>query len=89
MPGVNGTGHDVESEAEPKKLVNGAGGTGGSLKQRNFKWAAELSDMKKALQASEEGTDAHTVLNGCTSVTPLLANFWHVPDLDGPLDLEE
>lgn len=66
VPGVNGTGHDVESEAEPKKLVNGAGGTGGSLKQRNFKWAAELSDMKKALQASEEGTDAHTVLNGCT-----------------------
>lgn len=61
--GVNGTGHDVEAETETKRVVNG---TWGSLKQRNFKWAAELSDMKKALQASEEGTDAHTVLDGCT-----------------------
>ncbi|BCR84139.1 5'/3'-nucleotidase SurE [Aspergillus chevalieri] len=83
--GVNGTGHDVEAETETKKVVSG---TSGSLKQRNFKWAAELSDMKKALQASEEGTDAHTVLDGCTSVTPLLANFWHVPGLEGHLDID-
>lgn len=37
-----------------------------AIKQRNFKWSAELSDMKKALQAAQEGTDAHTVLNGYT-----------------------
>lgn len=35
-------------------------------KERHFKWSADLSDMKKSLQASEEGTDAHTVLNGST-----------------------
>ncbi|KAL2871061.1 5'/3'-nucleotidase SurE [Aspergillus lucknowensis] len=57
------------------------------FRERNFKWAAELTDMKKALQASEEGTDAHAVLNGCTSVTPLCANFWYVPGLEGPLQL--
>ncbi|KAL4780888.1 survival protein sure-like phosphatase/nucleotidase [Aspergillus varians] len=57
------------------------------LKSRDFKWSAELTDMKKALQASEEGTDAHTVLNGSTSVTPLCANFWYVPGLEGPLHL--
>lgn len=74
----NGDGHghkglcNGSSTAESKKLVNGTtNGTGPSkpasgLKKRSFKWAAELSDMKKALQASEEGTDAHTVLNGCT-----------------------
>ncbi|KAG2419421.1 hypothetical protein HFD88_004217 [Aspergillus terreus] len=58
------------------------------LKQRSFTWAAQLTDMKKALQASPEGTDAHTVLNGMTSVTALCANFSHVPGLDGPLVLE-
>ncbi|KAL4810773.1 sure-like protein [Aspergillus unguis] len=58
-----------------------------TLKSRDFKWSAELTDMKKALEASEEGTDAHTVLNGSTSVTPLCANFWYVPGLEGPLHL--
>ncbi|KAI3191274.1 hypothetical protein CBS147311_9454 [Penicillium roqueforti] len=57
-------------------------------RQRHFKWSADLSDMKKTLQESEVGTDAHTVLNGSTSVTALRANFWHVPGLEGPLDLD-
>ncbi|RAK99077.1 5'/3'-nucleotidase SurE [Aspergillus ibericus CBS 121593] len=59
------------------------------LKQRDFAWAAELSDMKKALQESPEGTDAHTVLSGNTSVTALRANFWHVPGLEGQLHLDD
>ncbi|KAL2826798.1 survival protein sure-like phosphatase/nucleotidase [Aspergillus cavernicola] len=75
-----------------KGAANGvatANGTKGSphFRERDFKWSAELTDMKKALQASEEGTDAHTVLNGSTSVTPLCANFWYVPGLEGPLHL--
>lgn len=37
-----------------------------SSRQRQFKWSADLSDMKKTLQESEVGTDAHTVLNGST-----------------------
>lgn len=36
------------------------------LKERRFAWSADLSDMKKGLLAGEEGTDAHTVLNGST-----------------------
>ncbi|KAL4939863.1 hypothetical protein BDV06DRAFT_197962 [Aspergillus oleicola] len=70
-------------------LTNGTKPTSTSsqLKSRDFKWSAELTDMKKALQNSEEGTDAHTVLNGSTSVTPLCANFWYVPGLEGPLHL--
>lgn len=51
--------------------ANGANGVNGHVeepdrKQRHFKWSADLSDMKKRLQESEEGTDAHTVLNGST-----------------------
>ncbi|PYH95048.1 acid phosphatase [Aspergillus ellipticus CBS 707.79] len=83
---------EVEAEAEVVDGVKEGKGknspAGGALKEREFAWAAELSDMKKALQASEEGTDAHTVLNGNTSVTALRANFWHVPGLEGQLVLD-
>ncbi|OQE21392.1 hypothetical protein PENSTE_c012G03533 [Penicillium steckii] len=85
---LNGDGH--VNGVHESNGVNGVHETNehGS-KQRSFKWSADLSDMKKRLQESEEGTDAHTVLNGSTSVTALRANFWHVPGLDGPLDLEQ
>lgn len=57
--GVNGT---VNGTA-----VNGVNGASQShLKQRHFAWSADLSDMKRGLLAAPEGTDAHTVLNGCT-----------------------
>ncbi|GKZ18014.1 hypothetical protein AbraCBS73388_011451 [Aspergillus brasiliensis] len=93
--GVNGHGANGEEEKDEEQLTNGTTSStsktatpkseGGGLKKRNFAWAAELSDMKKALQESPEGTDAHTVLSGCTSVTALRANFWHVPGLEGQL----
>ncbi|KAL3461470.1 survival protein sure-like phosphatase/nucleotidase [Aspergillus heterothallicus] len=100
--GTNGTnGHHAQNGDTLSNGVNGVNGvtngvaattaTNGvssHLRQRDFKWSAQLNDMKKALQASEEGTDAHTVLNGSTSVTPLCASFWHVHDFSyGPLDL--
>ncbi|KAL4871626.1 hypothetical protein BDV12DRAFT_25255 [Aspergillus spectabilis] len=90
---TNGT-HGPENEetlTNGKALTNGASTNGHKdphFRERNFKWSAELTDMKKALQASEDGTDAHTVLNGSTSVTPLCANFWYVPGLEGPLHLQ-
>jgi hypothetical protein len=70
-PGLT-NGNSNHSDENGAKLCNGSAtkalnGFGGShLKKRNFAWSAELSEMKKALQASEEGTDAHTVLNGST-----------------------
>lgn len=36
------------------------------LQERHFAWSADLSDLKRSLLAAGEGTDAHTVLNGCT-----------------------
>ncbi|KKK15389.1 hypothetical protein ARAM_002465, partial [Aspergillus rambellii] len=74
-----------ETNGVSKTTPNGINPT--HFRERDFKWSAELSEMKAALQASEEGTDAHTVLNGSTSVTPLCANFWYVPGLEGPLVL--
>ncbi|KAI9375687.1 survival protein sure-like phosphatase/nucleotidase [Aspergillus egyptiacus] len=87
-PPQNGKGQIVNRHGAVNGVVSANGvKPSQNFRERNFKWAAELSDMKKALQASEEGTDAHTVLNGSTSVTPLCANFWYVPGLEGPLHL--
>lgn len=81
--GVNGhatADAAANGEEEEQQLTNGSTtktvtpkSAGGGLKKRNFAWAAELSDMKRALQESPEGTDAHTVLSGCTRlVCPIL-----------------
>ncbi|KAJ5788501.1 hypothetical protein N7457_003491 [Penicillium paradoxum] len=86
MNGVNGVHVNGDMNGETNGVV--VNGHGPAPRQRQFKWSADLSDMKKTLQESEEGTDAHTVLNGSTSVTALRANFWHVPGLEGPLVLD-
>lgn len=63
---TNGIGNGVVTNGtSPVKPISTSTSTS-QLKSRDFKWSAELTDMKKALQASEEGTDAHTVLNGST-----------------------
>ncbi|KAL2799363.1 sure-like protein [Aspergillus keveii] len=84
--GVNGVTNGVTATATTNG-VKPTATTTSSLRQRDFKWSAQLTEMKKALQASEEGTDAHTVLNGSTSVTPLCANYWFVPGYEGELKL--
>ncbi|EED16682.1 acid phosphatase, putative [Talaromyces stipitatus ATCC 10500] len=55
---------------------------------RQFQWSTELSDIKKSLAESLRGTDARTVLDGYTSVTPLKANFWHPSGFSGDLQLD-
>ncbi|KAL1998148.1 hypothetical protein VTN02DRAFT_6768 [Thermoascus thermophilus] len=73
---------------EAEAAAGGAVVPDGQLKERHFQWSTELSDITTSLRAAEEGTDAHTVLAGCTSVTPLLANFWHPPGFSGELNLD-
>lgn len=71
--GVNGVHVNGETNGVNGVHVNGEtngtavnGHVPASTRQRQFKWSADLSDMKKTLQESEVGTDAHTVLNGST-----------------------
>jgi 5'/3'-nucleotidase SurE len=68
--GVNGVnGHAENGVNGVNGETNGVDGhVNGAVKprQRQFKWSADLSDMKKTLEESEVGTDAHTVLNGST-----------------------
>jgi 5'/3'-nucleotidase SurE len=67
---VNGATNGVNGVSEHCNGTHVNGGNGHvehpRRKERHFKWSADLSDMKKRLQESEEGTDAHTVLNGST-----------------------
>ncbi|BDD59397.1 hypothetical protein MPDQ_003035 [Monascus purpureus] len=81
---------EVESESNGDHHCNGNGvkKTSTTTKERVFAFSPDLADMKKGLQASPEGTDAHTVLNGCTSITPLLAQVSHASGLDGELKLD-
>lgn len=66
--GVNGVEKGLSNDIPAVKGLNVVNGhiDHPKNKQRHFKWSADLSDMKKRLQESEEGTDAHTVLNGST-----------------------
>ncbi|KAE8151878.1 sure-like protein [Aspergillus avenaceus] len=80
---------EVEGDKVNGHADNAVNGNSSHPKERDFVWSADMSYMKKALQASPSGTDAYSVLNGNTSVTALKANFWHVPDLEGPIDLDE
>ncbi|PKY04292.1 acid phosphatase [Aspergillus campestris IBT 28561] len=82
QPTINGVSHHDRHPSDDNDTTH-------PLQQRTFAWAAELSGMKKALQASPEGTDAQTVLSGETSITALCANFWHVPGLEGDLVLDD
>ncbi|KAL1970726.1 hypothetical protein VTN77DRAFT_4370 [Rasamsonia byssochlamydoides] len=90
---VNGAAKVATKSGILSWFRNGAtaahGDQGSTCRERYFQWSTELSDIKRSLEASEEGTDAHTVLSGCTSVTPLLANFWHAPGFSGELKLDD
>ncbi|KAK2793217.1 hypothetical protein FQN52_001865 [Onygenales sp. PD_12] len=65
-----------------------SGGQREPLQQtRYFEWAPELSDIQRSVEMSQCGTDTHAVMNGCTSVTPLIANFNRVPRFNGELKI--
>ncbi|KAK2768399.1 hypothetical protein FQN54_000254 [Arachnomyces sp. PD_36] len=56
-------------------------------RERYFRWEPDLSDIHRGMELSKDGTDARTLQDGCTSVTPLLANFWHPPGFSGEIKI--
>ncbi|KAI9652973.1 MAG: hypothetical protein M1831_006302 [Alyxoria varia] len=56
----------------------------------SFKWAPSFADIWKTVEASPEGNDGLVIRTGCTSVTPLRANFeglWGKEPFTGDLKL--
>ncbi|KIW18470.1 5'/3'-nucleotidase SurE [Exophiala spinifera] len=54
---------------------------------RKFKWAPNFQDVRKAVTDAQKG-DGWEVLQGNITVTPLVANFWHLPHYTGEIKLE-
>jgi len=51
-----------------------------------FKWAPNFADVRDASAAAGKGDGWH-VLQGHVTVTPLRANFWHLPHYQGEIKL--
>ncbi|KAF2796022.1 sure-like protein [Melanomma pulvis-pyrius CBS 109.77] len=54
---------------------------------QHFKWAPRFTDVYKSVEESAPGNDGWAVAQGFTSVTPLRANFMHVPGFEGEIKL--
>lgn len=52
-----------------------AGGAARADAAPTFRWSPSFIDLLKVLEDSPEGNDGKAIRDGCTSVTPLRANF--------------
>lgn len=53
---------------------------------RRFKWSPNFADVRKSVADAGKG-DGWEVLQGNITVTPLVANFWHLPHYTGEIKL--
>lgn len=79
---------DADPETEEKKIRDGKVGNDKSngRKHVTFKWAPNFQDVKQASADAGRGDGWH-VLQGHVTVTPLKANFWHLPHYTGEIKL--
>lgn len=54
---------------------------------QHFKWSPRFTDVYKSVDESVPGNDGWAVAQGYTSVTPLRANFMHVPGFEEEIKL--
>ncbi|KIW93920.1 5'/3'-nucleotidase SurE [Cladophialophora bantiana CBS 173.52] len=70
--------------------ANGNNGNNGNRvtrrAHRRFKWSPNFADVRKAVVDAGKG-DGWEVLQGNITVTPLIANFWHLPHYTGEIKL--
>ncbi|KAJ9223167.1 hypothetical protein DTO280E4_6891 [Paecilomyces variotii] len=59
------------ADGEPKKKSK--------IQHKHFKWAPNFADVYRSVEESQPGNDGWAVKEGMTSVTPLKANFMHIP----------
>ncbi|KAL8862030.1 MAG: hypothetical protein Q9178_001485 [Gyalolechia marmorata] len=74
-------------EQEGRNDGEESGGKKRGHKHRHFTWTPKFSDVYQSVETSEPGNDGWAVKEGLVSVTPLKANFMHVPGLQGELKL--
>lgn len=83
---------DANPNAEEKRIREEAetNGTTSSeapkRKHATYKWAPQFQDVRAAVEKAGSG-DGWEVSQGNVSVTPLRANFWHLPQYRGEIKL--
>lgn len=88
--------NDADPKTEESKIrdrtqsseasTNGATDSAAPRDHVTFKWAPNFADVKASSQAAGRGDGWH-VLQGHITVTPLKANFWHLPHYTGEIKL--
>lgn len=82
-------GHPNQEEREIREQGDLNGNDTSKAGRRNhctYKWAPKFADVRQAVENSRTG-DGWAVLQGHVSVTPLRANFWHLPQYKGEIKL--
>jgi broad specificity polyphosphatase/5'/3'-nucleotidase SurE len=69
--------------------VSDAKGGGKHLRyaHKHFKWTPKFKDVYDSVEKAGPGNDGWVVKEGMISVTPLQANFMHVPGYEGEVKL--
>lgn len=76
-----------EAKIREQKQLNGeAVSDNPRRKQVTYKWAPQFQDVRTAVENAKSG-DGWEVSQGNVSVTPLRANFWHLPQYKGEIKL--
>lgn len=88
---LKGDAGDADPKAEEGKIrdkedTNEAANPPTSRDHVTFKWAPNFADVKAATQATGGGDGWH-VMQGHVTVTPIKANFWHLPHYKGEIKL--
>jgi len=83
---------DDEDPNEEEQFIREANQANGISTQvtrrehRKFKWSPNFADVRKSVSEAGRG-DGWEVLQGNVTVTPLVANFWHLPHYTGEIKL--
>lgn len=77
-PNIGGLGEQQSAERSEEHL---------RYSHKHFKWTPRFKDVYDSVERSGPGSDGWVVKEGEISVTPLQANFMHIPGFSGELKL--
>ncbi|KAK5938671.1 putative tubulin--tyrosine ligase pby1 [Knufia obscura] len=87
--GANDADPDIEElKIRDKEQTNAADNPPTYRDHVTFKWSPNFADVRNSALAAGKGDGWH-VMQGHVTVTPLRANFWHLPNYTGEIKLDD
>ncbi|RMD40302.1 hypothetical protein DV735_g4830, partial [Chaetothyriales sp. CBS 134920] len=80
-------GKEEHNIRDSEELNHDAPAKTGVRNHVTYKWAPKFADVRNSVEKSGKG-DGWEVLQGNVTVTPLRANFWHLPQYSGEIKLD-